>query len=105
MPPPDPSEGSRLSRFSLSTVGAALSDCRKGEAPADRERTLWSLIRAGGGERPRKVPIEIGWSVFISRRGDLCPRIPGLWHILGHKVPWWKTVHGGICKHNGAYMA
>lgn len=47
----DPFEGSQLSGFSLTAVGSALAGCYGGEAPEEKERALWSLVRAGGGHK------------------------------------------------------
>lgn len=56
LPPQDPFKGSQLSGFGLSAVGAALAHCRPSDAPEDRECSLWTLVRAGGGQRPGRVP-------------------------------------------------
>lgn len=55
-PPPDPFQGSALSGFGLPTVGTALAACSAGEQLADREILLWTLVRTGGGDCPKKGP-------------------------------------------------
>lgn len=54
-PSRDPFQGLDLSGFSLSAVGAAVGS-RSADAPESKEAALWSLVRAGDGTRPRKIP-------------------------------------------------
>lgn len=65
----DPFEGSAFSGFALPAVGSALAVCPPGEAPLDREVLLWTLVRMGGGEHPKKVPHDCVGRLYHQETG------------------------------------
>lgn len=67
----DPFQGSALSGFGLPAVGTALAALLSREQPAHREILLCTLVRTGGGDRPKKVPKDHVEHSYKKRRACL----------------------------------
>lgn len=52
----DPFEGSAISGFALMAVGCALAVHPAEDSLGNKEVSLWTLVRSGGGDHPKKVP-------------------------------------------------
>lgn len=88
---PDPFEGSALSGIALPAVAARPASA----APTEKEVLLWSLVRTGGGYRPKKGPAGLCRATTQARIRTLHPHLhptTSAHHQPGEKNCWFVFI-------------